>query len=100
MHAAACTLAGFVRPFLLRIFIGEDLPENLSPSFRAFGFGRFVRFMGALVILHHISLFFIESLTLFDPLFLAIRILAGVVTTSVFICIVEAFNGNSKRSGD
>ena len=40
------------------------------------------------------------SLTLFDPLFLAIRIAASVVTTTLLICTIEAFNIGSQKSGD
>nr|WP_302124765.1 hypothetical protein [uncultured Parabacteroides sp.] len=51
-------------------------------------------------MIHHVALFFIESLTLFDPLFLAIRIAASVVTTTLLICTIEAFNIESQKSGD
>ena len=52
------------------------------------------------VVIHHVALFLIESLTLFDPLFLAIRIAASVVTTTLLICTIEAFNIGSQKSGD
>ena len=100
MHAAACTLAGFARPQIIRLFIREDLPDNVSPSFRSFGVGGFVRFVVVFVTLHHFSLFLIESLTLFDFLFLSIRALAGVATTSILIYTIEAFQKDSKRSDD
>ncbi|MDR1918837.1 MAG: rod shape-determining protein MreD [Tannerellaceae bacterium] len=100
MHAAACTLAGFARPYLVRVFMGEDLPENIYPSYKTFGYGGFIRFTFVLVLLHHISLFLIESLTLFDPLFLAIRILAGILMTTVFICVIESFNRETRRNED
>jgi rod shape-determining protein MreD len=100
MHAAACTLAGFMRPFIIKILMREDLPENISPSYQTLGYGGFIRFTTALVILHHVSLSLIESLTLFDPLFLTIRIVAGVVLTTIIICIAETFNRDSKKSGD
>jgi rod shape-determining protein MreD len=100
MHAAACTLAGFARPQLIRLFLREDLPENVSPSFRSLGVGSFARFTIAFVSLHHISLFLIESLSLFDILFLAVRTLGGAAATSILICIIEAFQKDYKRSAD
>ncbi|MDR1556186.1 MAG: rod shape-determining protein MreD [Tannerellaceae bacterium] len=100
MHAAACTLVGFARPFVIRIFMREDLPENLIPSYKTFGYGGFIRFTLLLVILHHVCLFLLESLSLFDPLFLTIRILAGIILTSLLICMVEAFNRESRRYED
>ncbi|MDR2810372.1 MAG: rod shape-determining protein MreD [Tannerellaceae bacterium] len=100
MHTAACTLIGFVRPYIIQLFMRENLPENLYPSYKTFGYGNFIRFTFVLVLLHHVSLFLIESLTLFDPLFLAIRILAGIVMTTTFICMVEAFNRETRTNED
>ncbi|MDR2389974.1 MAG: rod shape-determining protein MreD [Tannerellaceae bacterium] len=100
MHAAACTLIGFVRPYIIELFMREDLPENLYPSYKSFGYGNFIRFTLVLVVLHHLALFLIESLTLFDPLFLALRIPGGIVLTMLFICMVESFNRESRRNED
>jgi hypothetical protein len=98
MHAAACTLAGFVRPYIIQIFVREDLPGNLAPSYKVFGYGHFIRFTLLFVSLHHVALFLIESITLFDPLFLTIRVVAGIVMTTLFICAVESFNKESRRN--
>jgi rod shape-determining protein MreD len=100
MHAAACTLAGFARPYMINVFMRENLPENTIPSFRTFGYGHFVRFVLLFVILHHAALFLIESLTLFDPLFLAIRIVGSIAMTTVFICVVESFNRRTRKNED
>ena len=92
MHAAACTLAGFCR--------GKDLPEGIYPSYKTFGFGGFFRYVLSFVLIQHTTLFVIESLTLFDPLFLVVRILSSVVMTTLLICTVEAFNIESQKSGE
>ena len=95
MHAFACTLAGFIRHSLIQLLMGKDLPEGINPSYKTFGYGGFFRYT-----LFFVALFLIESLTLFDPLFLAIRIAASVVTTTLLICTIEAFNIGSQKSGD
>ncbi|MCD8263117.1 MAG: rod shape-determining protein MreD [Tannerellaceae bacterium] len=100
MHAAACTLAGFCRQPLINLYMGKDLPEGISPSYRAFGYGGFLRYTFSLVIIHHVTLFLIELLTLFDPLFLLIRIFASVLVTTLLICIVEAFNIGTPKSAE
>ena len=79
---------------------GKDLPEGINPSYKTFGYGGFFRYTLLFVVIHHVALFLIESLTLFDPLFLAIRIAASVVTTTLLICTIEAFNIGSQKSGD
>lgn len=100
MHAAACTLAGFVREPLINLYMGKDLPEGIYPSYRTFGYGGFFRYTLTFVVIHHLTLFLIESVTFFDPLFLMIRIAASVATTTLLICAIEAFNISSQKSGE
>ena len=100
MHAAACTFVGFIRQWLIFFFMGKDLPEDMSPSYRTFGYGGFLRYTSAFVVIHHIALFAIESLTFFDPLFLAIRIGASAITTILLISAIEALNIGVQKGGD
>ncbi|MBE6301054.1 MAG: rod shape-determining protein MreD [Parabacteroides distasonis] len=100
MHAAACTLGGFLRPLLIQLFMGKDLPEDMIPSFSSFGYGVFLRYTLTFVLIHHLALFLIESLTFFDPLFLLVRIVASVLMTTLFICLIEIFNVKFLKSGE
>lgn len=100
MHAAACTLAGFCRQPLIEFLIGKDLPNGIYPSYRTFGYGGFIRYTLFFVLIQNITLFLIESLTFFDPAFLALRIGASVITTTLLICIIEAFNIGTVKSGE
>jgi hypothetical protein len=100
MHAAACTLAGLLRQPLINFYVGKDLVEGLFPSYTTFGYGGFIRYMLTFVVIHHIALFLIESLSFFDPLFLLIRIVVSILMTSLLICIVEAFNIERQKSGE
>ncbi len=100
MHAAACTLVGFCREPLIQVLMGKDLPDGIFPSYKTFGVGGFFRYVSFFVLLHHTALFLIESLTLFDPLFLLVRVLASVVMTVLLVCTVEAFNRESQKSGE
>lgn len=100
MHAAACSLAGFLRDPLLTFLKGEDLPKGLYPSYHSLGHAGFLRYMFLFVLIHHLTLFLVEALTLFDPLFLSIRIIASVLTTSLLICAVELFNFETQKIGE
>lgn len=98
MHAAACSLAGFVRALLIRFLQGEELPDGIYPSYQTFGSAGFIRYVAFFVAIHHIALFLIEALTLFDPFFLLLRIGASVLTTVLLICVIELFNFESQKS--
>ena len=95
MHAAACTLAD-----LALLQLEAAMAEGIYPSYKTFGFGGFFRYVLSFVLIQHTTLFVIESLTLFDPLFLVVRILSSVVMTTLLICTVEAFNIESQKSGE
>jgi rod shape-determining protein MreD len=97
MHAAACSLIGFMRRPLVRAFADRELEENTIPSYYTFGTGAFMRYVVALTVIHHLMLFLIESVSLFDPAFLLLRISASVVLTSLCIFVVESFNVSRKR---
>lgn len=99
IHASACTFAGFCREPLIRVFMGKELPDGVFPSYKTFGFGGFLRYVLSFVLIQHTTLFLIESLTLFDPLFLVIRIVASVLMTVLLVGTVEAFNLEESRKG-
>lgn len=98
IHTAACSLVGFIREPLIHFLQGKDLPTDLYPSSQSFGNAGFICYVILFVLLHHIALFLIEALTLFDSLFLILRIGASAVTTVLLICIVELFNLESQKS--
>jgi len=91
MHAAACSLAGLIRNPLLFTFSEKEITENMTPSYRTLGIRAFLKYAIYLVVIHHVALFLIESISLFDPVFLIFRIFANVILTVLFIFIVEAF---------
>ena len=101
MHAAACTLTGFIcKPLIDRFVDIKDMPEDSIPSFNVFGTGKFIRYILILVAIHHITLFIIDSFSFFQPLLLITRILSSILATSVLIFIIEAFNISKVRSGE
>lgn len=100
MHAAACTFVGFFRAGLIRFFIGKELPEGAYPSYAVFGFGGFLRYVFSFILIHHLLLFLVESLTFLDPLLLLLRIISSTLLSFILIAVVEAFNMEAVKSGE
>ncbi|MDR3251192.1 MAG: rod shape-determining protein MreD [Tannerella sp.] len=99
LHAAACTFMGFMRmPLLERLFFLKEFPERSIPSFNLFGYDKFIRYTLLLVAIHHVTLFLIESFSLFQPLLMIIRMVTSIMLTSLIILIIEAFNPGKKKS--
>lgn len=97
IHAAACTLAGFMRSSLIRLYMGKDIPTGAIPSFREFGYRGFFKYVFTFVFIHHTVLYLLESLALFDPLYLTLRIAASILITVTLVCSVEAFNPGTNK---
>ena len=93
-------IGGILQGALIRVFMGKDLPEGIYPSYKTWFPVGFSDYVLSFVLIQHTTLFVIESLTLFDPLFLVVRILSSVVMTTLLICTVEAFNIESQKSGE
>lgn len=100
MHAGACTLVGLLREPLIHFLQGEDIADGLYASYHSFGYAGFIRYVALFVFIHHVTLFLLEALTLFDPLFLLIRVGASVLMTILSICAVELFNFESQKIGE
>jgi rod shape-determining protein MreD len=101
MHAAACTFAGFIRRPLLERFVDiRDFPEGSVPSYRLFGYGKFIRYAFILTVLHHITLFVIESFTFFQPLMMFVRMTSTILFSLLLILVIEAFNLGKINSGE
>ena len=101
LHAAACTLLGFIRmPLLERFADVREMPEGSRPSYTLFGYTKYIRYTLILVAIHHVALFTIEAFGFFQPWLMFSRMLFSIVLTSMLILVIEAFNLGKVRSGE
>lgn len=92
MHASATLLAGFARPFVLRLISprdGYDLGSDLSMA--AYGFRWFFLYTVIIVMIHHTTLFFLEVFRLTDFFRTIFRILLSSIFTIGFILLIEYY---------
>lgn len=89
VNMLAMTVAGFLRFYFLNLFTPRDLFENTVPSFATFGKSQFLGYAGSITLLHQITLFCTESLSLFDPLLLLMRIGGSFFLTMLLIIGME-----------
>lgn len=97
LHMLACTVTGFFRFPILKLFTPRDLFESVMPSFSSFGAGLFIRYSATLTIIHMVVLYGIEALTLFDPVYLLLCIAGSFIITFILILACESLNLNSLR---
>jgi hypothetical protein len=92
LHAAACVLIAYIRPFIITLLIPKDSTEfnYREPSPRAMGWAPYTLYVFVLTILHHTYLLFLELLhpggNILDFL---IRILSTTGISMLLIITVE-----------
>ena len=64
LHAAACVLIAYVRPFLIGLLMPKDTKEfnYREPSPRAMGWAPYMLYVFLLTLLHHLYLLFLQLL--------------------------------------
>ena len=92
MHASATLLAGFSRPFVLRLIAPRDGYESGSDlSMAAYGFRWFFIYAATIVLIHHTTLFFLEVFRFADFFRTIFRILVSSLFTLGFILLIEYY---------
>jgi hypothetical protein len=95
MHTAACTLIGYLRPYILLFVTPQRGYEDKSDfSIKTMGFIWFITFVGILVLIHHFFIFFLElgSFTLFFTTLL--KVVCTFVFTMFMIVIFQFLRNN------
>jgi rod shape-determining protein MreD len=92
MHTSATVLAGFVRPYVLRIVSPRDGYEPGSdPSMLIYGFRWFFLYTLLIVLVHHTALFYLEVFRLADFFRTFLRVLLSSFFSITFILLIEFY---------
>jgi len=91
LHAAACVLIAYARPFIINILIPKDTTEfNYSePSPRAMGWAPYMIYAFILTLLHHGYLTFLQWLEFGSFLDFIIKVLATTAISILLIIVTE-----------
>jgi rod shape-determining protein MreD len=97
MHTSATLLAGFARPYVLRLIAPRDGYELGSElSIQAYGFRWYFTFTVVIVLIHHITLFYIEVFRLADFFRTLLRVILSSAFTAGFILLLEYYRKGRK----
>jgi hypothetical protein len=91
LHAAACVLIAYVRPFIVNLLIPKDTSEfnYREPSARAMGWAPFSVYVFILTLLHHGYLVFLEWLQFGTFLDFLIKVVATTGISMLLILTAE-----------
>jgi rod shape-determining protein MreD len=85
-------ITGFIRYFLLKLFMPKDIFDDYIPSFSTLGRFLFMRYAGVITLIQISLLYLIESLSLFTPGLLFLRIAGSFTLTILLIFAFESIN--------
>lgn len=92
IHSSATLLAGFVRPYVLRIISPRDGYESVtSPSMLIYGFRWFLTYTLVIILVHHTALFYLEVFRFTDFFRTMLRVLLSSVFSIIFILLIEFY---------
>jgi hypothetical protein len=91
LHAAACVLIAYVRPFLVNLLIRQEGAEQSygSPSIHSMGFAPYSIFVLVLTLLHHGYLVFLEWMQFGNFLYFLGKVAATTGVSLLLILITE-----------
>lgn len=91
LHAAACTLIAYVRPFLINMLIPQEGSEQsyASPSVRSMGWAPYFTLVLILTLLHHTYLVFLEWLQIGSFLYFIVKVFASTGVSILLVLLAE-----------
>lgn len=87
--AASMTLMGLLQPFLLLPFINRDTPDDLLPSIRTLGLGKFASYTLIVVFIYCLVFFTLETFNFFNWLLWFEYVGASTVLTTVLVLVID-----------
>lgn len=90
VHTFATVMAGFVRPWILSLNVTAEASESdLSPSTHRNGLRWFLVYVVTVVLIHHLSLFYVEIFSFRNFFHTLLRVLLSTAATTFFIVIID-----------
>lgn len=97
LNMFSCVIVGFLRFYLLKLLMPNNLLENYCPSLITFGKFGFLYYSTLITLLHQIILFTTESFSLFDPWSLIFHIIGSVILTMLLIFAFDRLLSTKKQ---
>lgn len=93
--AASMTFIGLIQPYILKRFVPRDSPEDLKPSARSLGFGKFVFYSIILVLLYCILFFTLETFNFFNWLQWIECVVGSAAITVALVLVIDNFRNSN-----
>ena len=88
---ASLTFLGLIQPFVLNLFMQHDSADDLQPSMRSLGLGRFFYYTVVMVLVYCILFFTLETFNFFNWIQWLESIAGSMIITVILILTLDNF---------
>ncbi|MBL7765424.1 MAG: rod shape-determining protein MreD [Chitinophagaceae bacterium] len=91
MHAAACVLLAYMRPYLLNLFFQQNIRDlgNIYPTLFQMGFRSFLLYIGFAVLIHHLFFYSIQIWSFKNILYIILKTVLSSVFSILLIILSQ-----------
>src|SRR5215472_9980812 len=91
LHAAACTLIAYVRPFVISVLISQEGADKnyVAPSIVSMGWAPYATYVIVLTVLHHAYLVLLEWLNFGSLMYFIGKVIASSAVSLLLILLTE-----------
>jgi hypothetical protein len=100
IHAAACVLIAYLRPFMLSVLLPREVKElnYTEPSIKSMGFAPYGVYATILVLVHHTYLIFLQWLSVGNFMHFFVKAILTSLVSIVLVGIIEAIVVRSQKT--
>lgn len=99
IHAAACTLIGFSRYYVLRLLSPrEGYDPGLSPTIQSMGPVWFITYASIIIVIHHLCFFYLEIFRFSEFFKTLLRVLLSSIGTFCLVYVIQFLFNNSNKT--
>lgn len=89
--AASMTFVGMLQPYLLRLFIQRDSPDDLRPSMKTLGSLKYTTYTVIIVLIYCLLFFSLEAFNFFNWVQWLMCVGGSTLLTIVLILVIDNF---------
>jgi hypothetical protein len=91
LHAAACTLIAYVRPFVIGMLISQEGADKnyIAPSIVSMGWAPYGTYVFVLTVLHHSYLVLLEWMTFGSFVYFVGKVVASTAVSLLLVLLTE-----------
>lgn len=91
LHAAACTLIAYVRPFVIGLLISQEGADKnyIAPSIVSMGWAPYATYVIVLTVLHHAYLVLLEWMNFGNVMYFLGKVIASSAVSLLLVLLTE-----------